>query len=82
MSFMSEYPDGRRTGRTTRQVDAMVQHLFVSGEVVVHDHDDWQPCELKRVLRVLCDRLTREHPGVQLEVDHRRCLIRIKRAMQ
>ena len=35
MHFRDKY---RRTGRTTRRVDASIQELFANGEVLVYDH--------------------------------------------
>lgn len=53
----------RRTGRSTRMIDEMVQQLFSKGEVIVSDHyyspDNDQPT--RNNLNTLLKRLYNEH---------------------
>lgn len=51
----------RQTGRTTRIVDAAIQELFEKGEVTIVDH---HPSGSDHALRLLQNRLAREHAGV------------------
>ena len=63
----------RRSGRTTRAIDEMVQHLFNHGIVQLWDHAnriDWQDKQnmaLREAKRIFFDRLSREH---RLTIKH------------
>lgn len=58
----------RRTGRTTRIVDAAIQTLFEAGIVKIMDHDfDFRLSDNKRnneVLQLVVNRIRNEHNAV------------------
>ncbi len=52
----------RRTGRTTREIDRMVQHLFLNGFVELTDHADMpNNLSFECMKNTFLDRLHREH---------------------
>jgi hypothetical protein len=53
---------GRATGQTTRQIDAAIQTLFTTGEVVVRDHVD----------RLANHRMVYDKVVARLKLEHRR----------
>lgn len=54
--------DARRIGNSTRIVDALVQQLFTTGSCEYWDHTDrLGNSALEHTLRILEDRLSREH---------------------
>lgn len=51
----------RRSGRTTRIIDNMVQQFFENGYVHVFDHHSISNDNLSRIQKIFLDRLKREH---------------------
>lgn len=57
----------RRTGNTTRQVDAAIQELFMTGktEIIDHAHEEFFGTQVNRaqdnLLKILFTRLQMEH---------------------
>lgn len=58
----------RRTGRTTRLIDGLIQELFKTSKIKVYDH--WPTRQShERVFKMILKRLSLEHPGLILKVD-------------
>ena len=65
------FEPGRATGQTTRMVDAAIQTLFKTGEVIVRDHVD-RPANHRMVYDKVVARLKLEHRREQFVfLDHR-----------
>jgi hypothetical protein len=78
----------RRSGRTTRLIDAYVQELFTKGEVVVLDHWCWWfgKEDIESVYKAnmhifhrFMDRMMVDHQGIELEVDKKKVTVKLKR---
>lgn len=79
----------RRSGRTTRAVDEMVQHLFKNGVVELWDHAEsfdknGKPDNLafKSMKRVFFNRMYQEHLlkiGLGLSYDEKTRVVRLKK---
>lgn len=76
----------RRSGRTTRLIDAYVQELFTKGEVVVLDH--WWPGKEdiespykanNHIFHKFMDRMMVDHQGIDLEVNKNKITVKLKR---
>jgi len=52
----------RRTGRSTRIVDASIQQLFLTGEVIIRDHYNRREVH-QRLANIMKRRLDMEHGG-------------------
>lgn len=64
------FEPGRATGQTTRQIDAAIQTLFTTGEVIVRDHVD-RRANHKMVYEKVVARLKLEHSREQfIYLDH------------
>jgi hypothetical protein len=80
--FVHSRQENRRSGRTTRAVDEMVQHLFNHGVVELWDHAE-HPNNLAFdcMKKVFFDRLSREHylrfPD-GLDYDFKAQIVRLK----
>ena len=86
MKQLSPYDLHRRTGRSTRIIDASIQELFKTGITTVRDHH-WglrneRPrlstniYESERIFRTFLNRLKNEHgltPNEGLEIDKGTC---------
>lgn len=79
----------RRSGRTTRGIDEMVQHLFAHGVVELWDHAQsfdaqGRPLNLafKYMKKTFFDRIYREHSlkvGAGLSYDEKTHIVRLKK---
>lgn len=58
---MTQEQENRRKGHTTRRIDNCIQELYKNGFVVVTDHHDTDDAR-KDAFRILCKRLSIEHP--------------------
>jgi hypothetical protein len=66
--YVPEDDGPRRSGRTTREIDKAIQHLFTTGSVMAHDHypsDQMRKYVFSRILK----RLESEHPNVKITID-------------
>jgi len=61
----------RRTGSTTRHIDAIVQHLFEHGKVSVNTSYSTH-LEADRIFKLVCRRLQTEHNHEDFKFDVRR----------
>lgn len=62
MAFVKPEVVLRRSGRTTRIIDDLIQILFIDGRVTVYDHVD-KTEEHCRTARIMERRLKSEHPN-------------------
>ena len=61
----------RRSGRTTRAIDEMIQHFFTHGVVMLWDHaEDPKNLAFKHMERIFFDRLYREHNLGRSDLDY------------
>lgn len=77
----------RRSGRTTRIVDAAVQTLFERGEVTINDHHygDYNNLDSnahdkanKHAFKILLRRLDMEHGDFSnFKIDHKKCVVKL-----
>lgn len=69
----------RRTGETTRLIDAAIQKLFRDGEVIFTDHHPSGEAQRHGLTRLL-GRLAYEHslfPKANIKVDYARRMIKL-----
>ena len=82
---MENNMEGRRTGRSTRAIDEMVQHLFKHGVVEVFDHaHNSTNLALSRTEHVLFNRLYHEHSlrvGHGMEYDGESRILRLTNSL-
>ena len=60
----------RKSGRSTRLLDKYVQAFFKEGEVFIKDHHNTGKASKKLLFR-FCNRLVREHPKVEFNINLR-----------
>jgi len=56
----------RRSGRTTRLADKLIQELFETGVIIIKDHYDTRQAD-EELYHKITRRLQQEHPGVRTE---------------
>lgn len=64
------------TGRTTRQVDEVIQALFDDYDVRVRDHHGSKQSDI-RLMGLVTDRLNNEHHLVEYSLDTKNCSIKL-----
>lgn len=89
-SFVHPRQLNRRSGRTTRAIDEMVQHLFNHGVVELWDHADSfdnkgrrNNLAFKSMERIFFNRLYQEHLlkiGMGLTYDEKNNIVRLKKS--
>ena len=70
------YVDRKRSGNTTRIIDATIQFLFKGYAVKVIDHCD-RGIASKNLMERLITRLNFEHPWVKLDINKQEFIIAI-----
>jgi hypothetical protein len=66
----------RRSGQTTREIDAAIQELFTKGKIVVGDHHGTREADRHQFMGIL-GRMAHEHPNEELIVDRNRFSIKM-----
>jgi hypothetical protein len=66
----------RRSGQTTREVDAVIQRLFRAGSVEVEDHHGSYAAD-RHQFELVLKRLASEHPHQRLCIDRSRYTIKL-----
>lgn len=74
-------PGKRRSGQTTRIIDAAIQTLFEEGEVIVKDHYNSRDANLDAIKKIY-RRFVMEHPLLKdtIEIDPMRFSIKFKKS--